>query len=272
MRVLVAPSTAARRELVLAALLLVALGAAVDPADAFPVATLTAVAVLLAGPALVGGGAVRSLPPLLLPALLTGGTAAATHSAPAGLWLLAALAAFAVLMDRILAVEMAILERVDGASESDRTHILVASVLTAFIAFTGVAALVPRGIPEPVGSPIAGASAITQGWLLVLAAADALVALVIGWRLSALRLGRPLDVVRSAVTYALVTAIAAGLVRAVDLPRLVGPAVLTLVFYLWDAQHGSAPARRRERRFLWEMILLAILAIVVVAWNLRVPT
>jgi len=46
--------------------------------------------------------------------------------------------------------------------------------------------------------------------------------------------------------------------------------VLTLVFYLWDAQHGSAPARRRERRFLLEMTLLGILAVVVVAWNTRI--
>ncbi len=45
--------------------------------------------------------------------------------------------------------------------------------------------------------------------------------------------------------------------------------MLTLVFYLWDALHGTAPARRREPRFLWETILLIALAAVVVAWNLR---
>jgi hypothetical protein len=50
---------------------------------------------------------------------------------------------------------------------------------------------------------------------------------------------------------------------------LVGPAVLTLVFYLWDAFHGTAPARRREPRFLWETLLLGLLAVVVVAWNVR---
>jgi hypothetical protein len=45
--------------------------------------------------------------------------------------------------------------------------------------------------------------------------------------------------------------------------------VLTLVFYLWDALHGTAPARRREPRFLWELALLAVLGAVVVAWNLQ---
>ena len=61
---------------------------------------------------------------------------------------------------------------------------------------------------------------------------------------------------------------AAGALRAMDVPRLVGPAALTLVFYLWDALHATAPARRREARFLWETVLLAVLAVVVVAWNL----
>ena len=53
------------------------------------------------------------------------------------------------------------------------------------------------------------------------------------------------------------------------MPRLLGPAVLTLVFYLWDALHGTAPARRREPRFLWELALLAVLGAVVVVWNLQ---
>ena len=71
------------------------------------------------------------------------------------------------------------------------------------------------------------------------------------------------------MTYAIVIAVAAGAIRAMDVPRLVGPAALTLVFYLWDALHATAPARRREPRFLWETILLAVLGVVVVAWNLR---
>jgi hypothetical protein len=170
----------------------------------------------------------------------------------------------------MLALEVGILAQPNSVSDGDRARVLVAAVATAFIAFTGVAALVPGGMPEPTGLATAGSSTMTQGWLVVLAVADAAVAFVIGWRISALRFGQPLEVARSALTYALVIAIAAGLIRAIDLPRLVGPAVLTLVFYLWDAQHGSAPARRRERRFLLEMTLLGILAVVVVAWNTRI--
>jgi hypothetical protein len=262
---------AARHELVLVATLLVALAAVVDAGDAFIVAGLLPLVVLLAGLGMLGGRAApeRAYAPLLLAATLTGGAAAAIHLASADVWLPVALAGFAIVLDRILAVEMGIFAQSGGVSVGDRARVVAVAVLTAFVAFTGVAALVPGGMPEPAGSPTGGASTMTEGWLAVLALADAVAALVIGWRISALRFGQPLEIARSALTYALVTAIAAGLIRAIDLPRLVGPAVLTLVFYLWDAQHGSAPARRRERRFLWEMLLLAALAILVVGWNLR---
>jgi hypothetical protein len=260
----------ARRELVLVATLLVALASVITAADAVVVALLLPVVVLLAGLGMLGGreSSARPYASLLLPAVLTGGVAAVVQQVPTALWLLAALAVFAVVLDRILVVETGILVQTSGVSDGDRSRVLAAAVVTAFVAFTGVAALVPGGMPEPAGSPAAGSSSMTEGWLAILALADAAVALVIGWRISLLRFGALPDVARSAFTYALVTAITAGLVRAIDLPRLVGPAVLTLVFYLWDVQHGSAPARRRERRFLWEMLLLAALAIVVVAWNL----
>ena len=267
-----ATPSAARRELVVVATLLVALSLLVAPAEAPIVAALLPVAVLLAGLGVLraAGAVTRPYASLLLPALLTGGTVASLHLVPPGLWLLVALAAFAVVVDLVLALEMGIAAQPNAVNEGDQARVLVAAVVTVFIAFTGVAALVPGGMPEPTASQTAGSSAMTQGWLLVLAAADAVAGLVVGWRISALRFGAPLEIARSAVTYGLVVAISAGLIRAIDLPRLVGPAVLTLVFYLWDAQHGSAPARRRERRFVWEMLLLGGLAIVVMAWNLRV--
>jgi hypothetical protein len=262
---------AARHELALVATLLVGLTAAIDPGDAFVVAGLLPLAMLLAGLGVLGPNRALERPyaSLLLPAVLTGAAAAAVHLVPSDLWLVVFLAALAVVLDRILVLEMGILAQPTSISDSDRARVLAAAVLTAFVVFTGVAALVPGGLPEPTGSPTAGSSAMTEGWLAVLAVADALAAFVIGWRIAALRFGQPLEVARSALTYGLVIAVVAGLIRAIDLPQLVGPAVLTLVFYLWDAQHGSAPARRQERRFLWEMALLAVLAIVVVVWNLR---
>ncbi len=274
MPALVPNPASARRELVLVATLLVGLSALVDPANVFVLAGLLPIAVLLAGLGVLraAGAPSRRYDALLLPAVLSGGAAAALHLVPAGPWLLVAVAAYAVVLDRVLELESRLVVHVSGASDSDRSLVLVAGGATAFLAFTGVAALIPGGMPEPAGSPVVGTSTMTQGWLAVLALADAVAALVIGWRISALRFGALSRIARSALTYALIVAISAGLIRAIDLPRLVGPAVLTLVFYLWDVQHASAPARRQERRFMWEMLLLAGLAVIVVAWNARVPS
>ena len=264
-------SPAARRELVLVVAILVALARLVGPPGAFAVAALIPVVVLLAGVKVLGGDAssARTLEPSIVPAVLAGGSAAAIHLVPVGPWIIVALVAFAMLFDRAIALEQRLLHQATGTSDGDRARVLLLAVATAFVAFTGVAALVPGGIAQPGGTPAVAAQPLTETALVVLALGDALVALLLGYRISAFRYGSVAEAARSALTYGLVIAIAAGAIRAVDLPRLVGPAVLTLVFYLWDAQHGSAPARRREPRFVWEMLLLAALAVVVLAWNLR---
>lgn len=260
----------ARRELVVAAVVMVALTRAVEPADAFLVAGLLPVVMLLAGVGVLrlGTADARPFEALLVPAVLTGGTGAAIHLVPIGLGLIPVLLGFAILLDRVLALELRLLGQATGPTEADQSRVVLAAVVTAFIAFTGIATLVPGGLAEP-GGTAAGGQALTEGWLVVMAINDALVALLLGYRLALFRYGTAMDAARSAVTSAIVVAVAAGALRAVDLPRLVGPALLTLVFYLWDALHGSAPARRREPRFLWEAILLAVLGVIVVAWNLR---
>jgi hypothetical protein len=260
----------ARRELVLVAVVLVAMTRLVEPADAFLVAGLLPIVILLAGVGVVGtsqsGG--RPFEALLVPAVLTGGAGAAIHLIPIGLALVPALAAFAFVLDRILRLEARLIGQPSGPSDADRSRVVLGAVVTAFVAFTGIATLVPGGLAEP-GS--AGGTTLSGGWLIVLAVDDALVAMLLGFRVAVFRYGGMLDAARSALTYAIVVAVAAGAIRAVDLPRLVGPAVLTLVFYLWDALHGTAPARRREPRFLWETILLVTLGVVVVLWNQRLP-
>ncbi len=266
--------TFARRELVLIAVVLVTLGRLVPTDDAFLVAGMLPVVMLLAGMGVVGSArpGSRPLEALLIPAVLTGGTAAAVHLVPVGLGLVPALLAFAVLLDRALALEMRLASQVAGASRSDRSRVLLVAVLTAFVTFTGIATLVPGGLAAPVGAADGGGvDTPSLSWLLTLVIDDALVAMALGYRVAVFRYGTTLMAVRSALTYAIVVAIAAGAIRAIGLPRLVGPAALTLVFYLWDALHGTAPARRRDPRFLWETILLVALGIVVVLWNQRVP-
>ena len=259
----------ARRELVLVAVVLVGLTRLVERPDAFLIAGLLPVVMLLAGIGVLGSEETgRPFEALLIPSVLTGGFAAAIHLVPPGLLIVPAIAAFAFLLDRIVGLEIRLIGQPTGPTETDRSHVLLAAVVTAFIAFTGVATLVPGGLAEP-GGPAAGGQTLTEGWLIVLAVDDALIALLLGYRLALFRYGTAADAARSALTYAVVVAVAAGAIRAIDIPRLLGPAVLTLVFYLWDALHAAAPARRREPRFLWEAALLAILGVVVVFWNLQ---
>jgi len=71
------------------------------------------------------------------------------------------------------------------------------------------------------------------------------------------------------LTSAIVVAIAAVGLRAMEIPRLLGPALLVLVFFLWDAVHGTPPSRRRDARRIWETVLLLILGAVVIAWSVR---
>lgn len=264
----------ARRELVLVGVVLVAMARLIDRPDAFLLAGLLPLVVLLAGAGVVGGDETRARPfeALLVPAVLTGGAAAAIHLVPIGLGLVPALAGFALALDRVVALESRLLDQETGATDADRSRVLLAAVVTAFVAFTGIATLVPGGLAEPGGLMATGgpaAPSLSEGWLVVLAVDDALLALLLGFRVASFRYGTTRDAARSALTYAIVIAVAAGAVRAINLPLLVGPAALTLVFYLWDALHGMEPARRRDPRFLWETILLVALAAVVVAWNLR---
>ena len=259
----------ARRELVLVAVILVAFTRLIEPADAFFISGLLPVVMLLAGMGVLASERNRRpFEHLLVPAVLTGGAGAAVHLVQPGLPMIPALGAFALVLDRILALEIRLLAQHTSPSDADRSRVLLTAILAAFVAFTGVATLVPDGLAEP-GGATAGAGTLALGWLIVLAFDDALIALVLGYRLAVLRYGSAADAARSALTYAIVVAVAAGATRAIDTPRLLGPVVLTLVFYLWDALHGTAPARRREPRFIWELIVLAVLGVGVVAWNLQ---
>lgn len=262
----------ARRELVLLAVVLVALARAVDGPEGGLIAVLVLATMASGALAALAHDEPRGVPieALAIPAVLVAGAAGAIRLVPAGLLLIPALAALAVGLAWVLRLEGRLSASASGPTESDRAIVIWAAAMAAFVAFAGVAAIVPGGLPEPSAAPgvPADAAAIPEGALLALAAADAGIAFLLGYRLSALRFGSVRDAAWSAATYAIVIAIAAGAARAIDLPRLAAPAVLALVIYLWDRLHGTAPTRRREARFIWETALLAIVGVVVVAWNL----
>jgi hypothetical protein len=175
-----------------------------------------------------------------------------------------------LLLDRTLAVESTIARSSEAPTEGDRTAALVTMLVVALVAFAGVAAIVPGGLAgiDPAGAP---STPLPIESLAVLVAADAAIAGLLGYRAAALRTASARDALVTALGYAIVIAIGAAAVRALGLPRLIGPAVLMFLFYLWDTLHSAPPSRRRDPRWLWETAILVALGAIVVAWNLRLP-
>ncbi|HEX7949889.1 MAG TPA: hypothetical protein VF494_06045 [Candidatus Limnocylindrales bacterium] len=265
---------AGQRDLALVAVTIVGLSRLVEPPLVWLVAGLLLAAVVLGtlqvladepGPPEVGGVAIESL---ILPAVAAVACVGAIRLVPFGLGLAPALAAAWLLVRRSLALEGRIHRTASGLTADDQTAVLVTILLVSFIGFSGVAAMVPGGL---IGPPD-GRGFLPETNLLVLAIGDGIVAGLLGYRAVALRVSRLSDALWSAGTYALAIAIGAAALRAMEIPRLIGPALLTLAVYLWDALTGATPARRRELRWLWQIGLLAALGVVVTAWNLMLRT
>lgn len=263
--------SADRRELVLLAAVVIGLSRLLDGPLDWLVAGLLAASVVSGTLWFLGAGDPRGIPveSTILPALVAVASVGVIRIVPNGLPILVAVGLAALLLDRALALELHLFRRVSPASADDRTYVLALSVLVSFLAFIGAAALVQGGLVEPTtGSAGGPATALSESTLIVLAVTDALVGGLLGFRLSVLRERTRRGALWSAGTYAAVVAIAAGTIRAVALPRLLGPAIVTLVFFLWDAIHGSPPAQRRDPRWIWQTAMLVVLGLAVTAWNI----
>ena len=205
---------------------------------------------------------------LIVPGITSLGLVGAIRLVPSGLLLIPALALGAWLLARVLGTEARLLASPSGPSSADRTAVVGQALVVGFLAFAGVAALVPGGIPGRGDSTVASTGPAGAA-LALLATADAAIAFLLGYRAAALRTPMLRSVVWFALTSAIVVAIAAAALRAMEIPRLLGPALLVVVFFLWDAMHAAPLTRRRDARWIWEAVLLAVLAIAVVAWSLR---
>ena len=208
---------------------------------------------------------------LILPAVAAVACLGAIRLVPFGLALAPALLLTGCSSQRCLALEARILAAPADLDDDGRTAVLVTTLLVAFLAFIGVAAMVPGGLAQPESGGAAGGP-LPRRDLLALALGDAVIAFLLGYRAAALRVTTLRDALWSAATYAAAIAIAAAAVRFMEIPRLMGPALLTLTFYLWDAFHGSTPSRRRDARWIWQTLLLAVLGLVVIGLNLMVRT
>ncbi len=217
-----------------------------------------------------GPGADHGVPieTLFLPAVAAIGCLGAIRLVPLGLAIGPALVLVGVLIDRTLVVEGRIAAAEQGPTADDRSTALVAMLVVALVAFTGVAAIVPGGIAglEPSGAPV---KPMLLGDLLLLAFADAAIAALLGYRAAALRATNVREALWAALTYGVAIAVGAAAIRAMGIPRLIGPALLMLLFYLWDSLHATSPTRRRDPRWIWETVALAGLGAAVAFWNLR---
>ena len=214
---------------------------------------------------LEAGVAVESL---LVPGVAALGAVGAIRVVPLGLAVLGALVLVAALIDRAIADEARIAASADGPTAEDRPRALSAMLVVALVAFIGIAAIVPNGLAgtQPDGAP---APPLPIGDLVLLALADAAVAALLGYRAAALRLASARTAVWAALTSAVAIALGAAALRAMGIPRLIGPALLMLLFYLWDSIHAAPSSRRRDPRWLWETIVLVGFGAVVAFWNLR---
>jgi hypothetical protein len=202
---------------------------------------------------------------LIIPSTAAVAVLGSIRVVPPGPFLIPAIAIGAWLLVRVLGTEARLLARPTGPSGADRTAVIGEAMVVGFLAFVGLAALVPGGLPEPGVPP----APMDGGQLVILALADAAVAFLLGYRAAALRTQNLRDVAWTALTSGVVVAIAAAALRAMEIPRLLGPALLVLVFFLWDAVHDTPLSRRRDARRAWETALLIVMGIAVVAWSLH---
>ena len=260
------------RDLVLGASILVGLSRFVDGPAALLVAVVALVAVGLgtieilakADPRASAAGGIP-VEHLIGPAATVLAGVGVIRLVPVGLLFPPALAVIAWLLARVLATEARVLAAPGGPTSADRTAIRIEALIIGFLGFTGVAALVPGGFVEPGG----GGASLAGADLALLALADGAIAFLLGYRATALRTTRLRDVILAGVTSGAAITIAATALRAMAVPRFAGPALLALVFFLWDAVHEAPAGRRRDARRLWEIGLLVVLGVVVVAWGLR---
>lgn len=174
-----------------------------------------------------------------------------------------------LLLVATLLLEARLMGPADAARARRERQLVPVVVLLAFVGFASVAGAIYAGLASPLPGSTEPA-AIDQGSLLLLAVADGVIAFLLGYRLAAVRAPDLIEAAWAAGTFAVVTGVAAALLRALALPRLLGPAILAGVFYLWSAYRAAPGAERRSAGWIWEYLVLTLALAGVVAWNLLV--
>ena len=258
------------RDLAIAVGIIVALSRFAPDGFAWPIAIVLLAGVLLgtlqvvaeADPAAQGAGV--PIESLMLPGAAALAALGAIRLVPIGIVLAPAFVLTGGLVGLALVTELRIARSSGPASSPDRTAVLIEVLVVGFLGFAGVAALVPGGLPVPGSGAAIGTHALE---VIAQAGGDALIAFLLAYRVAALRSSNLRDVAWFGATGAAVVAIAAVALRSIEIPNILGPALLVLVFFLWDAIHSGGAARRRDPWRAWETAALAVLAIVVIGWS-----
>jgi hypothetical protein len=141
-----------------------------------------------------------------------------------------------------------------------------ASLGLAFVAFVAVGGLVPGALALDAG-PVGMRS------LAATVALDVLIGGFVGYRIASISSTSRFDrVVRvlAFVQYAVPVGVFGAALRLMALPRLFGPALLTLVVYVVTVLRESPDPVASNRRLLQEMAILAVAGALAVAWGLLV--
>jgi hypothetical protein len=268
-------SAAGVRDLAVAATIVIGLSRFVGSQLAWLMVALILLAIGLGALQVIGAadpaGQTKGVPieSLIPPAMAAAAGAGIIRVIPIGLLLIPALIAVAWFIERVTGTEARLARSTNPPSAADRSAVLVQSLVSAFGAFVGIAALAAGGLSPEGGLAPASTGPFERGGLAV---ADGFVAFLLAYRIAALRSSVARDVAWMATTAAAVITIAAALLRQIQIPGLLAPALLVLVLFLWDALHGAPPARRRDPRRLAETALLLVLGIVVIAWSVGLRT
>ena len=261
------------RDLAIAVGVIVALARFAPEGFVWPIAVVLLAAVYLGALQIVGeadpaaqssGVPVESV---IVPAGASLAALGAIRLVPIGIILAPAFVLAGWLVAVTLLTELRLARASGPPSRTDRTVVLIEILVVAFLGFAGVAALVPGGLPQP-GDLSGVLNPAPLAWVGQ-AGGDAVIAFLLAYRAAALRSSNLREVAWFGITGAAVVAIATVALRSIEIPRILGPALLVLVFFLWDAIHsGGRPRRRRDPWRIWETALLAVLAIAVIGWTL----
>ncbi len=200
----------------------------------------------------------------LVPAVAAAGATLALHAFAPRIELIVAAMAVGLIAGWSIRTERRLAVARTAPVDEDVALVVGLGLAASFVAFLGVGTVVPGGLAP------AGSAPIPLPDLATVAGADALVAAAVALRLARLRAAGRRNAALAALSAAAIVAVAATALRGLAIPLVLGPALLTLVFFLWDALTGSGATGRRTVRWGLEILVLAALGAAVTLLNLRV--